>query len=259
MAEILKMIEIKSEVIIKMNKLSHANIYNSNEYLLHATARQARPLSLPLIAAIITVLLLSLTGCTGRELDSIAIVTCLEVTADDEAYHVQAEIVRLYDTEREPGQNTEIITASGSDLKQCIDDLNEAEVLHIYLGHLRLIIFDEAFLESASPTDLENITQFVLDSHEIRFNTAIAVSSEDFGSAISGESASTGNRGIDLGDRIHDLHVRSELCDLINHVYGEAAPVSMPVITVSEMNGKSIAVVKADERYVLNAAAAAKA
>lgn len=195
---------------------------------------------------------LLLTGCSGRELDSAAIVTCLEVTADESGYRIQAEIVRLYDTESEPGQNTEVIAASGSDLKQCIDALNEAEVLHIYLGHLRLIIFDEAFLDSAAPSDLEDIAEFALEDHEIRFNTCIAVSSEDFGRAVSGESASTGNRGIDLSERIKSLNARSELCDLINHIYGEGPPISMPVITVSEMNGKNIAVVRSDERYTLD-------
>lgn len=235
-----------------MNNLSYTNIYNSNEYILHGHARPARTLSLLLIPAVITVLSLSLTGCAGRELDSIAIVTCLEVTADDSAYHVQAEIVRLYDTESEPGQDTEIIAASGSSFRQCIDNLNEAEVLHIYLGHLRLIIFDKTFLDSISHSEIEDIIRFAVENHELRFNTAVAASAEEFGMAISGESASTGNRGIDLSERIRSLDVRSELCDIINHADGEAEPVRMPVITVSEMNGKSIAVVKTDERYIFN-------
>ena len=203
----------------------------------------------------ILVLVMLFTGCSGRELDSAAIVTCLEVTADESGYRIQAEIVRLYDTESEPGQNTEIISASGSDLKQCIDALNEAEVLHIYLGHLRLIIFDKAFLDGASRSELEDIAEFALKDHEIRFNTCIAVSTADPGRAVSGESASTGNRGIDLSERIKSLHARSELCDLINNIYSEGAPVSMPVITVSQMNGKNITVVKSDERYMLDAGA----
>lgn len=238
-----------NEVIPEMNKSSCSNLYN-----LKTPVRPAHRHSVFIISLLAFILctVFIFTGCAGRELDSIAIVTCLEITADEDAWHVQAEIVRLYDTESEPGQNTEIITASGTSFRQCIDNLNEAEVLHVYLGHLRLIIFDRSFLDSASRSDIENIINFTLENYEIRFNTAIAVSTVDFGKAISAESASTGNRGIDLSNRIRSLNTRSELCDLINYAYDEASPVTMPVITVSEMNDKSIAVINSDDRYYLN-------
>ena len=237
------------------------NISMMNEYVFQGSARPARAqrMALLLLTASVFFTSLLLTGCSGRELDSIAIVTCIEVTAGpdsrgSEEYRIQAEIVRLSDTESEPGQNTEVISASGNSFRQCIEDLNEAEVLHIYLGHLRLIIFDKSFLDCASHSELEDIADFALENHEIRFNTVIAASAEDFGKAVSGESASTGNRGIDLSERIRGLHARSELCDIINHLENESGPVSMPVITVSEMNGKSIAVVKSEERYELDIA-----
>lgn len=238
-----------NEVTLEMNKSLCSDLYN-----LKTNVRPARRHSVFIISLLAFILCTAFifTACAERELDSIAIVTCLEITADEDAWHVQAEIVRLYDTESEPGQNTEIITASGTSLTQCIDNLNEAEVLHIYLGHLRLIIFDKSFLDSASRSDIENIINFTLENYEIRFNTAIAVSAVNFGRAISAESASTGNRGIDLSNRIRSLNTRSELCDLINYAHDEESPVIMPVITVSEMNDKSIAIVNSDERYCLN-------
>lgn len=238
------------------------NLSLPNKYISQGDARPARAqrMALLLLAASALFTSMLLTGCSGRELDSIAIVTCIEVTAapsgpGSEEYRIQAEIVRLSDTESEPGQNTEVISASGNSFKECIEDLNEAEVLHIYLGHLRLIIFDRSFLDRASRSELEDIADFAVENHEIRFNTVIAASAEDFGKAVSGESASTGNRGIDLSERIRGLCTRSELCDLINCLEGESGPVSMPVITVSEMNGKNIAIVKSEERYELDIAA----
>lgn len=238
------------------------NTSTINEYDFQGNARPARAQRMVLLLLTISVFFMSLllTGCSGRELDSIAIVTCIEITAvpdsrGSQEYRIQAEIVRLSDTESEPGQNTEVISASANSFRQCIEDLNEAEVLHIYLGHLRLIIFDKSFLDRASRSELEDIADFALENHEIRFNTVIAASAEDFGKAVSGESASTGNRGMDLSERIRGLHVRSELCDLINNLENESDPVSMPVITVSEMNGKSITVVKSEERYELDIAA----
>ena len=234
------------------------NASTINDHAFQSNARPARAQRTALLLLAISVFFMSLllTGCSGRELDSIAIVTCIEVTAvpdsrGSQEYRIQAEIVRLSDTESEPGQNTEVISASANSFRQCIEDLNEAEVLHIYLGHLRLIIF----LDRASRSELEDIADFAIENHEIRFNTVIAASAEDFGKAINGESASTGNRGMDLSERIRGLHARSELCDLINNLENESDPVSMPVITVSEMNGKSITVVKSEERYELDIAA----
>jgi hypothetical protein len=193
--------------------------------------------------------LLCLSGCAKRELDSIAIISCLEVTKANNVYSIQAEIVRLTDSETEPGQDTEIITANGKTFEECINNLNETEVLHIYLGHLKLIIFDKAFLDSAEINDFEEIAAFSVKNPEIRFNTVLAVSDQDFGKAINARSASTGNRGMDLSRRIRELNTHSELCDFINCLDGYIAQLSLPVITVSDMNGIDTSIVKNTKRY----------
>lgn len=197
-------------------------------------------------------LLLAFSGCTNRELDELTIITCIEIGLKNNAYEMQAEAVRLNDPEAEPGQKTQIITASGSTFTECINALNEVEAPNIYLGHLRLIILNKSFIDNSNHEMIDEIVEFSVKNPEIRFNTELAASNEAFGEAINAQSASTGNRGIDLSENIRKLNTKSELCDLINHIDGYSAPPELPVISILEMNGNNTAVIHSSEYIPLN-------
>lgn len=219
------------------------------DYTAKFRAAAARVFLLFTISAAVLTLL---TGCADRELDELAIITCMEVGFENGVYSIQAETAQLTDTESEPGQNTQIITSSGSSFSECVSALNDVESLHIYLGHLRLLILNKSFINSAGADGLKEIADFSVKNPEIRFNTELSASNESFGKAINAQSASTGNRGIDLSTRIRSLNTRSELCDLINYIDGFSAAPEIPVISVSKMNGTDTAVIRSSEKITLN-------
>lgn len=197
-------------------------------------------------------LFLTFSGCANRELDELTIITCIEIGLENNAYEMQAEAVRLNDPEAEPGQKTQIITASGSTFVECINALNEVEAPNIYLGHLRLIILNKSFIDNSNYEMIDEIVEFSVKNSEIRFNTELAASNEAFGEVINAQSVSTGNRGIDLSENIRKLCTKSELCDLINHIDGYSKSPELPVISILDMNGNNTAVIHSSEYIPLN-------
>ncbi len=209
---------------------------------------------------IITASCLLMSGCGGRELDTLAIVTSIEVSNADEAgdsaggCRMQAEIISMENSESESLPSNSISVTEGKDMEECIEKLEESESRKLYLGHLRIMIFDGNYLKVKGRDEMEKLADFAVNNTEIRFNTLLLTTDHTAdGEVLNAETTATGNRGMDLSDELRlggGKNIKSvEIIDIINQMYFGSSSISLPTITIKDMNGKKIAVIDQENRY----------
>jgi hypothetical protein len=194
-------------------------------------------------AVIFLALCIILCGCSGEELDQLSIVTCIEIScdeSDDNTLYMDAEIINSSNTE-DLTEGSYIITASGKNISDCIANLADIESSRLYLGHLRLIIFDKSFLDSNYKNKYNELAEYALKSTELRFNTLLAADIYSDGNAIKAETTSSHNRGIDLNSEIRKSGVSTEIADLINSLYRNDASIDLTNISVTQMADRNVA------------------
>lgn len=198
-----------------------------------------------------------LTGCEGRELDTLAIVTSIEISAaeggqDANKCKMQAEIIKTENSESEGMPSNCISVAEGKNMLDCLKKLEENESRQFYLGHLRVLIFDDDYLKTQNGDEMKELADFAVENDEIRFNTLILAADSSNGTVLEAETNATGNRGMDLSDELRlggSKNIESvEIVDIINQMYFGERNISLPVITIKQMNDKMIAVIDQDRR-----------
>ena len=174
---------------------------------------------LPFIALM---LIFGLASFSKGHLDNISIVTCIEVMEDEEGiYHLRAELADTKGSSQGQPQDTgtKLISADGTSLQNVWDNLIMIDS-SIYTGHVRLILID---LETAERSGFEELSEFILDSGDIRFNTQIALYDAKSGDVLESETFVSGNKGLDISRSIRNAaaeekNVNTEAFRVINSI-----------------------------------------
>lgn len=236
--------------------MNHKNLSSLNFIYCVFFNKCARIFKIILCLCIITSCLF-LTGCEGRELDTLAIVTSLEISQVDggqgaDNCRMQAEIIKMENSESEGLPSNCISVAEGKNMFDCLKKLEENESRQFYLGHLRTIIFDDDYLKNQNGEEMQELADFAVENDEIRFNTLVLAADSSNGTVLEAETNATGNRGMDLSDELRlggSKNVKSvEIVDIINQIYFGEQNISLPLITIKQMNDKMIAVIDQERR-----------
>lgn len=178
-------------------------------------------------------------------LDNLSIVTCIEIQkTQDGIYHMRAEIADTGgNTDTKPTE-ANLISADGMSIREAYLKLSEIDSSSIYIGHVRLILFD---LDTAEEDGFEDLADFILESNDLRFNVQIALYDSKSGDILESETFITGNKGLDISRGIRnavatEANVNTEAFQVINSV-GEKGPILFPVIGMMKMNDRMIAYV----------------
>lgn len=162
---------------------------------------------LPFIALM---LIFGLASFSKGHLDNISIVTCIEVMEDEEGiYHLRAELADTKGSSQGQPQDTgtKLISADGTSLQNVWDNLIMIDS-SIYTGHVRLILID---LETAERSGFEELSEFILDSGDIRFNTQIALYDAKSGDVLESETFVSGNKGLDISRSIRNAAAEEKM------------------------------------------------
>lgn len=199
---------------------------------------------LPFIALM---LIFGLASFSKGHLDNISIVTCIEVMEDEEGiYHLRAELADTKGSSQGQPQDTrtKLISADGTSLQNVWDNLIMIDS-SIYTGHVRLILMD---LETAERSGFEELSEFILDSGDIRFNTQIALYDAKSGDVLESETFVSGNKGLDISRSIRNAaaeekNVNTEAFRVINSIGEDNRFLFFPVIDTMKTGEKMSAYV----------------
>lgn len=200
-----------------------------------------------MIPFLVLMLIFGFASFSKGHLDNISIVTCIEIRADDDGiYRLRAE---LADTKESGGESqnagTKLLSAEGSSLFHAWNNLNTIDS-SIYTGHVQLILYD---ITTAEKTGFDQLSEFILNSNNIRFNTPIAMYDAKNGDILDSETLVSGNRGLDLSRSIRNAasagtNVNTEAFQIINSVGEKDRVLLFPVISAADTGEATTAYVK---------------
>lgn len=173
-------------------------------------------------------------------LDNISIVTCIEIASDDKGIcRLRAELADTKeDSGSQQGMRTKLLSSEGASLHDAWNNLTRIDS-SIYTGHVRLILLDT---ETAEKTGFDELSEFILRSGDIRFNTPVALYDSKAGDILDAETLVSGNRGLDLSRSIRSAssagtNVNTEAFQIINSVGENSLPLLFPVISMVDTGG----------------------
>lgn len=197
-----------------------------------------------IIPFVILMLIFGLGSFSKGHLDNISIVTCLEIRKlSGDLYTVRAEIADTVGSAESGTSQSNILSANGPSIGEAFLQLSRLDSSSIYTGHVRLILYD---LAAAREDGFEELSEFILDTKDIRFNVPVALYDADSGDILEAETLITGNKGLDLERGIRNAvsektNVSSEAFQVINSVGDEDYRLSLPVISIHETGDKTVA------------------
>ena len=178
-------------------------------------------------------------------LDNISIVTCIEIQkTQDGIYHMKAEIADTGGSSDTKPSEANLISAEGMSIREAYQKLSEIDSSSIYVGHVRLILFD---LNTAEEDGFEDLANFILQSNDMRFNIQIALYDSKSGDILDSETFITGNKGLDVSRGIRNAaatgeNVNTEAFQVINYA-DEKTAILFPVVSTIKMNDRTISYV----------------
>ena len=180
-----------------------------------------------IIPFVILMLIFGLGSFSKGHLDNISIVTCLEIRKLSRCLH-SACGNRGYRRQRRIGHLSSRIIANGPCPRRSLLPAFPAGQQQYPTGHVRLILYD---LAAAREDGFEELSEFILDTKDIRFNVPRRYYDADSGDILEAETLITGNKGliVDAGIRnavSEKTNVSSEAFQVINSV-GDEEPVCL--------------------------------
>lgn len=214
-----------------------------------------------IIPFIVLMLISGFASSDKGHLDNISIITCLEIASDETGtYQLRAELADTKgddsggsgESSGSSGGGSSVISSQGKSLSDAWKELCTLDS-SIYAGHLRLILLD---LDTAKKYGFEELSDFILSSEYLRFNTQIALYDAKAGNILDAETLISGNKGLDIGRNIRNtaaakLNVNTEAYQVINSIGRKDRPLYFPVIAAVQTGERKIASVE-DTAVFLN-------
>lgn len=199
-----------------------------------------------IIPFVILMLIFGLGSFSKGHLDNISIVTCLEIRKlSEELCTVRAEIADTAGSAESGASQSNILSANGTSIADAFTQLSRIDSSSIYTGHVRLILYD---LSAAREDGFAELSEFILNTQDIRFNVPVALYDADSGDILEAETLISGNKGLDLERGIRNAvaektNISAEAFQVINSAGDENYDLSLPVISIRETGDKMIAYV----------------